>query len=164
MLALARIDTGIYNLGNVPVSPPLEPGELAKLSVVVFHGRTGDRTEALLDATYADGSLTVTTLPTGRTLKEIVKPGVVIYDPKKVHAANLFNNAGVQVTGAQHERFSQITMASVESTPDPVTGNYRVYVTFSGPPPMPGAVQILVDSVGLAEQTVVLEGPGAYGR
>jgi hypothetical protein len=161
MLALARIDTGIY---NVPVvSPPLEPGELAKLSVVVFHGRTGDRTEALVDATYdADGSLTVTTLPTGRTLKEIVKPGVVIYDPKKVHAANLVT--ANLATGAQHERFSQITMASVESTPDPVTGNYRVYVTFSGPAPMPGQVQILVDSVGLAEQTVVLEGPGAYGR
>jgi hypothetical protein len=163
MLALARIDTGIYNLGNVPVSPPLTAGELAKLSVVVFHGRTGDRTEALVDATYAaDGSLTVTTLPTGRTLKEIVKPGVVIYDPKKVHAANLVT--ANLATGAQHERFSQITMASVESTPDPVTGNYRVYVTFSGPAPMPGQVQILVDSVGLAEQTVVLEGPGAYGR
>jgi len=166
MLALARIDTGVYNLGNVPVSPPLVAGELAKLSVVVFHGRTGDRTEALLDATYAaDGSLTITTLPTGRTLKEIVKPGVVIYDPKKVHAANLFNNAGVQVTWAQHERFSQITMASVDSqTPG------QVYVTFSGPAPSlgpmmtPGAVQILVDSVGLAEQTVVLEGSGAYGR
>ena len=49
-------------------------------------------------------------------------------------------------------------MASVDTT------SSTVYVTFSGRPPSGGAVQILVDSVGLAEQTVVLEGPGAYGR
>lgn len=160
MLALARIDTGLYTVSTVPVSPPLLAGELAKLSVVVFHARTGVPSEALLDATYnaAAGTLTLATLPSDRTLKEILKPGVVVYDGKKVHAANFFNNAGVQVTGAQHERFAQITMASVDTT------SSTVYVTFSGRPPSGGAVQILVDSVGLAEQTVVLEGPGAYGR
>jgi type II secretory pathway pseudopilin PulG len=159
MFALARIDTGIYNLGNVPVSPPLVAGELAKLSVVVFHGRTGAASEALLDANYnaAAGTLTLTSALGDRTLKEILNPGVVVYDGKKVHAANLYNG-GVQVTGAQHERFSQVTMASIDTT------SSAVYVTFSGPAPTTGPVQILVDSVGLAEQTVVLEGAGAYGR
>jgi type II secretory pathway pseudopilin PulG len=160
MLALARVDTGLYTASTVPVSPPLLAGELAKLSVVVFHGRTGVASEALLDANYnaAAGTLTLTSPLGDRTLKEILKPGVVVYDGKKVHAANFYNNAGGQVTGAQHERFSQITMASIDTT------SSTVYVTFSGRPPSNGLVQILVDSVGLAEQTVVLEGPGAYGR
>jgi len=167
MFALARIDTGIYNLGNVPVSPPLVAGELAKLSVVVFHGRSGAFEDALVPADYdaSAGMLTVETanLPTGRSIKDVLKPGVVIYDGKKVHAANLWNNANVQVTGAQHERFSQVTMASVESAAPGAT-SHTVYVTVTGPPPTTGPVQILVDSVGLAEQTVVLEGAGAYGR
>ena len=173
MLALARIDTGLYTASTVPVSPPLLAGELAKLSVVVFHGRTGVASESLLDALYdaPSGYLLLRQadiLALNRTAKEIVKPGVVVYDGKKVHAANFFNNAGVQVTGAQHERFSQVTMASVESTTDATWPDgspaFRVFVTFSGRPPSNGPVQILVDSVGLAEQTVVLEGPGAYGR
>ncbi|MBU6276184.1 MAG: prepilin-type N-terminal cleavage/methylation domain-containing protein [Planctomycetes bacterium] len=168
MFALARIDTGVYTLTNVPVSPPLVAGELAKLSVVVFHGRSGALEDALVPATYdpAAGALTVATanLPSGRTIKDILKPGVVIYDGRKVHAANLWNTAtGVQATGAQHERFSQVTMASVETAAAGAT-SHTVFVTLAGPAPTAGAVQILVDSVGLAEQTVVLEGAGAYGR
>lgn len=170
MFALARIDTGVYTLMNVPVSPPLVAGELAKLSVVVFHGRSGALEDALVPATYdpAAGALTVATasLPSGRTIKDILKPGVVIYDGRKVHAANLWNTAtSVQATGAQHERFSQVTMASVETAAAGAT-SHTVFVTLSGPPPVQvqGPVQILVDSVGLAEQTVVLEGAGAYGR
>ncbi|MFM7519361.1 MAG: hypothetical protein ACKO9B_02695, partial [Planctomycetota bacterium] len=151
MFALARIG----NPSDGDVSPPLVAGELAKLSVVVFHGRSTAAEDALVLASYnaGAGSLRVATdiLPTGRTIKEILKPGVVIYDGKKVYRAN------------QHERFSQVTMASVESAPPGAT-EHMVYVTFSGPAPTTGPVQILVDSVGLAEQTVVLEGAGAYGR
>lgn len=164
LFALARIDTTPY--ATPRVTPPLLPGELAKVSAVVFHNRTGDASEALVPAVFAaDGSLTVSgiALPTGRTIKDLIKPGIVIYDGKKVHSANLLNN-GVPITGAQHERFAHVTMASVESQPDPTTGEFKAYVSFSGPAPMPGAVQILLDSVGLAEQTVVLEGAGAYGR
>jgi len=152
LFALARMDTTPYSTPRV--SPPLLPGELAKLSAVVFHNRTGDASEALVPAEFAaDGSLTVRgiDLPTGRTIKDLIKPGVVIYDGKKVYASN------------QHERFALVTMASVESQPD-ATGAHKVYVSFAGATPMPGTVQILVDSVGLAEQTVVLEGAGAYGR
>jgi type II secretory pathway pseudopilin PulG len=170
MFALARIDTGVYTPMNVPVSSPLVAGELAKLSVVVFHGRSGAFEDALVPATFdpASGTLTVATadLPTGRSIKELLKPGVVIYDGRKVHAANSWNTAtGVQATGAQHERFSQVTMASVETAAAGAT-SHTVFVTLSGPAPLQdqGTVQILVDSVGLAEQTVVLEGAGAYGR
>ena len=52
-------------------------------------------------------------------------------------------------------------MASVDST------DGSVYVTFASPPPtMAGGLplQLLLDSVGMAEQMVVLEGSGAYSK
>jgi hypothetical protein len=90
-------------------------------------------------------------IPSGRTLKEIVRPGAVIYDPNKTAATN------------QYQRWSQVLMASVDST------DGSAYVTFASPPPTPTPIatlplRILLDSVGMAEQMVVLEGSGAYSK
>jgi hypothetical protein len=54
-------------------------------------------------------------------------------------------------------------MASVDST------DGSAYVTFASPPPTPTPIatlplRILLDSVGMAEQMVVLEGSGAYSK
>lgn len=127
-------------------------GDVAKLTVVAFHNRDQvDPTMGYVDAIYdsASASLAIPgALPQGRTLKEIIRPGAVIYDSKKVAATN------------QYQRWSQLMMASV----DPAEGINRAFVTFTSPPPSDGQVRILLDSVGMAEQMVVLEGPGPYSK
>lgn len=88
-------------------------------------------------------------MPDSCTLKEIIRPGVVIYDPNKTLATN------------QYLRWSQVLMASVDSA------DGSVYVTFASPPPTAGGplpLRILLDSVGMAEQMVVLEGSGPYSK
>ena len=144
LFAVARAD-------NQSTAAP-EAGDVAKLTVVAFHNRDqSDPTTGFVDATYdsASASLTITgPIPTGRTLKEIIRPGAVIYDSKKVLATD------------QYQRWSQLMMASI----DPAEGINRAFVTFTSPPPSDGAVRILLDSVGMAEQMVVLEGPGPYSK
>ncbi len=140
----------------------LAAGDQAKLTVIAFHNRdTTDTGTRWVQATFDGAKLTIdpASIPGGRTLKEIVRPGAVIYDPNKTLATN------------QYMRWSQLLMASVDST------DGTVYVTFSSPPPgindadgdgAPDAgtlpVRILLDSVGMAEQMVVLEGPGPYSK
>jgi hypothetical protein len=49
------------------------------------------------------------------------------------------------------------------ASPDESEG--LVYVTFVGDvEPLPGPLQIALDSIGLAEKMVKLEGSGPYGR
>jgi len=131
-------------------------GDLAKLTVVAFHNRDlTDPSAGIVQATFDDSSSSLTilgALPTGRTLKEIIRPGVVIYDPNKTSATT---------NTAQYLRWSQVLMASVDSS------DGTVIVTFSSPPPTVGGalpLVILLDSVGMAEQMVVLEGSGLYSK
>ncbi len=134
-------------------------GDVAKLTVVAFHNRNLVEPNAGWLPVLFDGvKLTISQadIPSGRTLKEIIRPGAVIYDPNKTEKDNA-NGLG------QYLRWSQVLMASIDDTaPQPT-----VYVTFASPPPTAGGtlpLRILLDSVGMAEQMVVLEGSGAYSK
>ena len=135
LIALTEADTG---------APPLSPGDLATLSVIVFHNR--DNTTPLVAGTITSAGLVNLTPPTGRTLKSIIRPGTVLYYVD---------------TTRNRLRFAQLAMAAVD------TNAGDAYVTFSGRP-IPSnpttPIYLLVDSVGLAEQTVALEGPGPFGQ
>jgi Tfp pilus assembly protein FimT len=142
LFALTEADAG---------SAPLVAGDVATLSVVVFHNR--DLTTPIVTGTMSPaGNVVLTppyqTLPTGRTLKSVLRPGSVIYFVESIPGP------------AQRVRFAQLAMAAVDTQ----TGD--AYVTLSGrPAPSAGAtISILIDSVGLAEQTVTLEGPSPYGQ
>ncbi|MEN9668021.1 MAG: hypothetical protein RLZZ326_4384, partial [Planctomycetota bacterium] len=143
LFSVARAD-------NVLTTSP-DAGDVAKLTVVAFHNRNlSDPIAGWLPVTFDGTTLTLGgAVPDKRTLKEIIRPGVVIYDPNKTLATN------------QYLRWSQVLMASVDST------DGSVYVTFASPPPTAGGalpLRILLDSVGMAEQMVVLEGSGAYSK
>ena len=151
LFSVARAD-------NVLTTSP-GAGDVAKLTVVAFHNRNlVDPAAGWLPVKFDGEKLLIAPadIPSGRTLKEIIRPGVVIYDPNKTEA----NNANGL---AQYLRWSQVLMASVDST------DGSAYVTFASPPPTrtPTAtlpLRILLDSVGMAEQMVVLEGSGAYSK
>jgi len=138
LIAITEADTG---------TPPLAAGDLATLSVIVFHNRD-TATPIVSGTTSSAGLITVTaaSLPAGRTLKSVLRPGAVLYYVDTVR---------------NRLRFAQLSMAAVDTN----TGD--AYVTFSGRP-IPSAsttpIYILVDSVGLAEQTVSLEGPSPFGQ
>ncbi len=146
LFSVARAD-------NVLTTAPAA-GDVAKLTVVAFHNRNlVDPAAGWLPVTFDGEKLLIrpADIPSGRTLKEIVRPGAVIYDPNKTAATN------------QYQRWSQVLMASVDST------DGSAYVTFASPPPTPTPIatlplRILLDSVGMAEQMVVLEGSGAYSK
>ena len=139
LIALTEADTG---------SPPLSPGDLATLSVVVFHNR--DTATPIVTGTISSAGLVNLTPPAGRTLKSIIRPSTVLY----------YVDTYVD-TARNRLRFAQLSMAAVD------TNSGDAYVTFSGRP-IPSAaatpIYILVDSVGLAEQTVSLEGPSPFGQ
>ena len=155
LFSVARAD-------NVLTTSP-GAGDVAKLTVVAFHNRNlADPSAGWLPVAFDGTTLKLQgPLPSGRTLKEIIRPGAVIYDPNKTLATN------------QYLRWSQVLMASIDDTVTPTA----VYVTFASPPPITndsdgdgivdGALlplRILLDSVGMAEQMVVLEGSGAYSK
>ena len=129
------------------------PGDVAKLTVVAFHNRDlRNPDDGFRKFRYDPARSTLTpvgALPANRTLRDVIRPGVVIYDPNKITA------------GFQYQRFSQVQMASVDTE---AVGGPVVYVTFSSPAPTGSEVTVLLDSVGLAEQMVVLEGPGPYSK
>ena len=135
LIAITESDSG---------TPPLSAGDLATLSVVVFHNRDTS-TPTISGTMYTSGLVTLSSLPAGRTLKSIMRPGTVLYyvDPT-----------------ASRLRFSQLSMAAVDTT----TGDTYVTLTGRPIPPVNVAVNVLVDSVGLAEQTLTLEGPSPYGQ
>jgi type II secretory pathway pseudopilin PulG len=131
-------------------------GDVAKLTVVVFHNRSpsadGDLTvRATFDPATQSLTLNPVDLPAGRTVKEVIRPGAVVYDPKK---RQRFGEE------AHYQRWSQLLMASVDDSP---TG-LLAYCTFASPPPTGGEVRILLDSVGMAEQMIVIEGASGYTR
>jgi len=136
LIAVTEADNG---------TPPLVPGDLATVSVVIFHNR--DTTTPTVSGTLdSSGKVMLSTLPSDRTLKSIMRPGAVLY-----------------YTETSRLRFAQLSMAAVDTT------TQDTYVTFSGRGPIvsPGStlsVFVLTDSVRLAEQTVSLEGPGPFGQ
>lgn len=144
LFSVARAD-------NVLKSSPAA-GDVAKLTVVAFHNRdlvtpAAGFVDFVFDPTQSSLSLAAgASLPSGRSLREVIRPGVVIYDSKKTGASD------------QYQRWSQVQMASVDSS------DGTVFVTFSSPAPNSGTVRVLLDSVGMAEQMVILEGPGPYSK
>jgi hypothetical protein len=150
--------SSLYSLAladNFGQRPPAA-GDVAKLTVVVFHNRTStDETALTVPAFYDEATqslrMNVADIPAGRTFKEIIRPGVVVYDPEKTNRLN------------QYQRWSQILMASVDDSAGGLT--IRAFVTFASPRPNPGStVRVLLDSVGMAEQMIVVEGSSAYSR
>jgi prepilin-type N-terminal cleavage/methylation domain-containing protein len=139
LISVSRIDGSSTNA--------LSAGDQARLTAVVFHNRDLS-TPTVTGTFYEGGGYLEVVPPTDRTIRTTVRPGTVIYDSKKTAAT------------FQSQRWNQVVMASVDDTTSPP----RVYVTFSGVPPLEGAVAVLLDSVGLAEQTVTLEGPGPYAQ
>jgi len=127
---------------------PITAGEFATLSVIMFHNRETS-TPPLPASLSAAGLVTlVSALPAGRTLKSILRPGTVIF----------YEDAAINGL-----RFAQLAMAAVDTQ----VGN--AFVTFAGrantfPPPSPAIIYIFIDSCGLAEKTVALEGPSRYGQ
>jgi len=118
----------------------LTSGSFATLSAIVFHNRDLSSSGVLTVSGSWDGSAlkAIDLGASGRTLRETVRPGTVV------------------TTGTS---FHQLAMAAI----DDASGD--VYATFSGAsPPTSSAIQILLDSVGLAEQTVTLEGPGPWSQ
>jgi type II secretory pathway pseudopilin PulG len=115
----------------------LSPGNLATLSAIVFHNRDLSAGGTLTASASWDGSSAITSItpPSDRTLREVVRPGTVV------------------TTGTS---FHELAMAAIDSSTN------SAYVTFSGAQPPAGPIQILLDSVGLSQQTVVLEGPGPW--
>ncbi len=141
-------------LSIAPLDGVFAPGSIAKLTAVVFHNRNlADAAEAVVSGTYNElsqpaGTILVNAaaLPEGRSLKDIVRPGTAVF----------CLTAGPTPTPTWY----QVSMAS----PDESAG--LVYVTFVGDvePQANSTLQIAVDSIGLAERFVTLEGSGPYGR
>jgi type II secretory pathway pseudopilin PulG len=117
----------------------LSAGSFATLSVIVFHNRDLSAGGTLTASASWDGSAAITSItpPSDRTLREVVRPGTVV------------------TTGTS---FHELGMVAIDSS------NNSAFVTFSNAQPSPGPIQILLDSVGLSQQTVVLEGPGPWSQ
>jgi type II secretory pathway pseudopilin PulG len=136
-------------LAVAPVSGAFEAGSLAKLTAIVFHNRNlSDPTDAIVAGNYnapgqPAGTILLGALPAGRTPKDVLRPGTVVYCP----------------AGGPSQAWFQVAMASIDEA------SQLVYVTFVGEmePPSP-YVQIALDSIGFAERMVTLEGSGPYGR
>ena len=140
-------------LSIAPVDGVFAPGSIAKLTAVVFHNRNlTDVSDAIVSGSYSASGKPVGTifidgtLPEGRSLKDIVRPGTVVF----------CLSSGPSPLPAWY----QVSMAS------PDESERLVYVTFVGDaePRQDSSLQVALDSIGLAEKIVKLEGSGPYGR
>jgi prepilin-type N-terminal cleavage/methylation domain-containing protein len=125
-----------------------------RASVIVFHNR--DPTTLVLSGTVVNSGLLVNSIapapPAGRTITDIVKPGVVLWD----RSLGRFHQA-VAVSRNADSSILYLTLTPGLSLT-------------SGLPLPPGgplttgthAVEILPDSVGLAERMFTAEGVGAF--
>lgn len=121
---------------------PLAAGDMARLAVVVFHNREAAASDAFVTATLTSGLLTVTP-PAGKTLADVVRTGAVFY-----HSG-----------GANGQKLHQITSAA-KSDDD------SAFVTHTGTDlgAGPTSIALLLDSVGLAERIVTIEGTEEFTR
>lgn len=141
----ARAFTGRFSCAFLRTSidgSPLTAGDMARLAVVVFYNREAAAAEAFVAGMLASGLLTVTP-PAGKTLADIVRPGVVFY-----HSG-----------GAGGQKLYQITSVATSS---PTTA----FITHTGADfgAGPTTIAILLDSVGLAERIVTIEGTEEFTR
>lgn len=148
----ARAFTGRFSCAFLRSSldgNPIAAGDMVRLAVVVFYNREAAAADAFVAATLASGQLTVTP-PAGKTFADIVRPGTVFY-----HSG-----------GGGGEKLHQITSVAASS---PTTA----FVTHTGAdfagsipltPAPPPNIAILLDSVGLAERIVTIEGTEEFSR
>jgi prepilin-type N-terminal cleavage/methylation domain-containing protein len=121
------------------MKPPAAPPRHGTLSAVVFHNR--DVSQPVISGSLDGVTLTLSTVPAGRTFRELVKPGVVIYADNRFH----------QLMSAAIPPSGMPTMAYITIS----TGT-----TFSADTPM----ALFPDSVGLAERPYAPEVNGAFVR
>lgn len=119
------------------MKPPAGPTGHGTLSAVVFHNR--DMSQPIVTGMLSGVELTLSAIPDGRTFRDLVKPGVVIYDGS---------------------RFHQLTSAAVHE----VDGGISAFVTLSNPAPYGSEIRLFPDSVGLAERPYTPEVNGAFLR
>jgi prepilin-type N-terminal cleavage/methylation domain-containing protein len=126
---------------RIPQALPSAALKSGVLSVVVFHNR--DIGSPAIEGSLDGVSLTIPphNIPEGRTFRELIKPGVVIYD------------------GA---RFHQLKSAAIQDN----AGSVAAFVTLSNIPPTsyPVTITLFPDSVGLAERPYTPEINGAFLR
>lgn len=110
-----------------------------RLSAVVFHNRDPDAASLALGGSLDDFKLSLSAVPPGRTFRDVVKPGAVIF---------------------ADGRFHQIMSANARP------GSSTAFVTLSTGADLAGAhpVELLPDSVGLAERTYTPESGGGFAR
>jgi hypothetical protein len=126
--------------------PPNTAGEFATLSVITFYNRETSTPPLRASLSVAGLVTPISAMPSGRTLKSVLRPGTVV----------CYEDAAIDGL-----RFAQLAMAAVD------TQAGDAFVTFAGranTAPPPATIYILVDSVGLAEKTVSLEGPSSYAQ
>jgi hypothetical protein len=145
--------TALVSISLLGSSGPLAAGDTARVTAVVFHNRAfSDAADAVVTGTYnaagqPAGTILIGALPAGRTLKESIRPGTVVFAP------------GALPSDAA---WYQVAMASLDD-------DKRIaYVTFVGDE-NPGAgspvqMQVALDSIGLTHRIVALEGSGPYGQ
>lgn len=123
------------------MKPPAAPPRHGTVSVVVFHNR--DVSQPVVQGMLQGVELTIpaANVPAGRTFRDLVRPGVVIY------ADNHF-----------HQLMSAATQPSATPTTAYITTSTGT--TFSAGTPM----TLFPDSVGLAERPYTPEGNGAFLR
>lgn len=118
---------------------PIAAGKLARLSAVIFQDR--DRSATTVSASVSStGEITVAP-PAGRTIREILRTGTVF-------------SFGAGIASDQSQFFS-LRSASLNAAGTSAFG------VFDRQPPA-GTCDILLDSVGLAQTYVTLEGAGPF--
>jgi type II secretory pathway pseudopilin PulG len=121
---------------------PIAEGSPARISAVVFHNRAASPAEAFVPGTLAATGQITLIPPPGRSLNEIVRPGVVFFDP---------------IGSGNGEHLHLVTSAAIDATSN------SAFVTYTGTDlPAGSSITVLMDSVGLAERIVTIEGPSGY--
>lgn len=122
-------------------------GRMARLSVVLFHERDVSSASArALSGTIDDSGVITFTLPSGLSLKDVFRPGTVVL-------RNTPNNSA-----APSLYVLRAAPAASASSVYAITDDSRL----NAPTATPENVTVLLDSVGLAQQFVTLEGNSEY--
>ena len=128
---------------------PIAAQNTVRLSAVLFHER--DPSDTTFTATINDAGLIswTSSLPTGRSIKQVFRRGVVVVrmNPNGPEAPSMY----VLRAAPAASTTSVYAMADDSRLSPPVTT-----------PPTTDQVRILLDSVGLAQKIVTLEGNSEY--
>lgn len=123
------------------MTPPAAPPGHGTLSVVVFHNR--DVSQPVVEGTLQGVELTIplANVPAGRTFRDLVKPGVVIYAGGRFHQ---LMSAAIPPLGSSTSAYITTSTLATFSTSTPIA--------------------LFPDSVGLAERPYTPEVNGAFLR